>query len=150
MAPIDELAAMRGDAANGLQLFRGTATCANCHIIDKFGKEVGPDLSEIGSKLTREAMYTSILDPNAGISHNYETFIVLTDSGQTITGLKMSETSEEVTIRNAEGIDRKISTSEIEEIQKGLKSVMPENLHHLIDQKGLVDIVEYMATLTKK
>ena len=150
MAPIDELAAMKGDIDNGLQLFRGTETCSNCHVIDKFGKEVGPDLSEIGSKLSREAMYTSILDPSAGISHNYENYIVLTASGQVINGLKMSETPEEVIIRTPEGIDRKIPQNEIEEIKKSEKSIMPDNLHQTIDQKGLVDIVEYMTTLTKK
>ena len=141
---------MKGDISNGLQLFRGVATCSNCHVIDKFGKEVGPDLSEIGSKLSREAMYTSILDPSAGISHNYETYILLTADGQVINGLKMSETPEEVIIRTPEGIDRKIAQDEIEEIKKSDKSIMPENLHHTIDQKGLLDIVEYMTTLKKK
>ena len=150
LAPIDELAAMRGDITNGQMLFRGVATCANCHLVDKFGKEVGPDLSEIGSKLSREAMYTSILDPSAGISHNYENYVVLTDSGQVITGVKVSETPTEVVIRTAEAIDRRIPHAEIEEIKKSEKSIMPENLHHTFDQKGLVDIVEYMASLTKK
>jgi putative heme-binding domain-containing protein len=150
LAPIDELASMRGDIANGQVLFRGVATCANCHLVNKFGKEVGPDLSEIGSKLSREAIYTSILDPSAGISHNYENYVVLTDSGQVITGLKVSETPTDVVIRTAEAIDRRIPQGEIEEIKKSEKSIMPENLHHTFDQKGLVDIVEYMTTLTKK
>ncbi len=150
VAPIDKLAGMKGDVANGLVLFRGVATCSNCHVIDKFGKEVGPDLSEIGSKLSREAMYTSILDPSAGISHNFENYIVLTTSGQVISGLKISETPDEVIIRTAEAIDRKIPQDEIDDIKKSEKSIMPENLHHTIDQKGLVDVVEYMMTLTKK
>jgi len=150
LAPIDELAAMKGDIANGLKLFRGVATCSNCHVIDKFGKEVGPDLSEIGSKLSREAMYTSILDPSAGISHNYENYIVLTADGQVINGLKMSETPDEVIIRTPEGIDRRIAQNIRDRIKTSEKSIMPENLHHTFDQKGLVDIVEYMTTLTKK
>jgi putative heme-binding domain-containing protein len=150
LAPIDQLAAMRGDVDNGMKLFRGVATCSNCHVIDKFGKEVGPDLSEIGSKLSREAMYTSILDPSAGISHNYENFSVLTIDGQVISGLKVSETPEEVVIRTPEAIDRRIPQADIEVIKKTEKSIMPENLHHTIDQKGLVDVVEYMSSLTKK
>lgn len=150
LAPIDQLAAMRGDIASGMNLFRGVATCSNCHVIDKFGKEVGPDLSEIGSKLSREAMYTAILDPSAGISHNYENHMVLTNDGQVINGLKVSETPEEVVIRTAEAIDRRIPQADIETIKKSEKSIMPENLHHTFDQKGLVDIVEYMTSLTKK
>lgn len=150
LAPIDQLAGMKGDVASGLKLFRGVATCSNCHIIDKFGKEVGPDLSEIGSKLSREAMYTSILDPSAGISHNFENHIVLTSAGQVISGLKISESPDEVIIRTPEAIDRKIPRDEIDEIKISEKSIMPDNLHHSFDQKGLVDLVEYMTTLTKK
>lgn len=141
---------MTGNADDGLKLFRGAATCANCHQVGQHGKEVGPNLSEIGSKLSREAMLTSILDPSAGISHNYENYKVLTDSGQVITGIKVNETDSEVVIRTADAIDRKIAKNEIELLRKSDKSIMPENLHHSFDQKGLVDLIEYMVTLKKK
>lgn len=150
LAPIDQLAAIQGDPVHGMKLFRGVATCANCHVVQKHGKEVGPDLSEIGSKLSREAMFTSILDPSAGISHNYENYIVLTASGQVINGLKVSETPQEITIRTAEAIDRKIPQDEVEQIKKSEKSIMPDNLHLTIDQQGLIDVVAYMTTLKKK
>ncbi|MEL6108877.1 MAG: hypothetical protein AAFU85_22950 [Planctomycetota bacterium] len=150
LPPVDELARMRGNIEEGRKLFRGTATCAKCHIVDDFGKEVGPNLSEIGSKLSREAMLTAILAPSAGISHNYEGYAVLTEDGDVIAGLKMSETAGEVVIRTSEGIDRKLSKDEISEMKKAEKSIMPENLHHLTGQKGLVNIVEYMTTLKKK
>lgn len=150
LPPLDQLAAMSGNAEHGLKLFRGIATCANCHVVDKHGKEVGPNLSEIGSKLSREAMLVSILDPSAGISHNFENYIALTLSGQVINGLKVSETADQVVIRTADAIDRKIPQDEIEELKKSDKSIMPDNLHHLIDQQGLIDIVQYMMTLKKK
>ncbi len=150
LAPIDQLAGMKGDIAAGKKLFEGVATCSNCHIINRIGKEVGPDLSEIGSKLSREAMYTAILDPSAGISHNYENFSVLTLDGQVISGLKVSDSDKEVVIRTAEAIDRRIPQDEIELVKKSEKSIMPENLHHAFDQQGLINLVEYMASLTKK
>ena len=150
LPPIHELASKKGDVGNGVKLFRSVATCSNCHIVGGFGKNVGPDLSEIGSKLSREAMLTAVLDPSAGISHNFENYQVLTLDGQVITGLKMSETANEITIRTSEAIDRKIKQTDIEEIRKSEKSIMPENLHHTVDQQGLVDIIEYMTTLKKK
>ena len=150
LAPIDELAAIKGDAEHGMELFRSIATCANCHVVNKHGKEVGPDLSEIGTKLSREAMFTSILDPNAGISHNYENYIVLTATGQVINGLKVSETPDEVIIRTAEAIDRKIPQDEIEQIKKSETSIMPDDIHLTMDQQGLVDVIEYLTTLKKK
>ena len=150
MPPVDELAKMTGDAAVGMKLFRTTGTCANCHIVAEFGKDVGPNLSEIGGKLSREAMLTAILAPSAGISHNYENFSVLTDEGQVISGLKISQTDDEVVIRTADAINRKIPSEEIVRMKKSDKSIMPENLHHITGQQGLIDVVEYMTTLKKK
>jgi putative heme-binding domain-containing protein len=150
MPPVDELAKLTGDANAGEKLFRTTGTCANCHIVAEFGKDVGPNLSEIGSKLSREAMLTAILAPSAGISHNYENFSVLTEEGQVITGLKISETDDEVVIRTADAINRKIPAEEIVQMKKSDKSIMPENLHHITGQQGLIDVVEYMTTLKKK
>lgn len=147
---IDELVRLRGDVRRGEVLFREKATCSTCHVVDRFGKQVGPDLSEIGSKLSSEAMYVSILDPSAGISHNYETYIALLDSGQVINGLLISQTDEAVILRTAEAIDRKIPAAEIVDMKKSEKSIMPEGLHQTVDQQGLVDIVQYMTTLRKK
>lgn len=150
LAPIDQLAGMKGTIESGKKLFEGIATCSNCHIVNRNGKEVGPDLSEIGSKLSREAMYTAILDPSAGISHNYENYSVLTLDGQVINGLKISETNEEIVVRTADAIDRRLAKKDVELIKKSDKSIMPENLHHTFDQQGLIDIVEYMSSLTKR
>ena len=149
LPPVDQLAAMQGDVERGKALFRDKATCANCHVVGGFGKQVGPDLSEIGDKLSREALLISVLDPSAGISHNYENFICLLDTGQVITGVKVSETDDQLILRTAEAIDRKIDKEQIEELKKSEKSIMPENLHHQFDQQGLVDLIEYMSTLKK-
>lgn len=150
MAPLDELAKQRGDADQGMNVFRTVGTCSNCHVVGDFGKEVGPNLSEIGDKLSREAMLTSILDPSAGISHNYENYVVITTSGQVITGVKVNETADKIVIRTAEAIDREVSVDDIDDISKSEKSIMPENVHQATGQQGLIDIVEYMLTLKKK
>jgi putative membrane-bound dehydrogenase-like protein len=150
LPPLDELVSLNGDAKRGLAIFRGVATCANCHIVDGFGKQVGPDLSEIGSKLSREAMFTSILAPSAGISHNYENMIALTEDGRVVNGVLVSETDDKLVLRTAEAIDLEFDQDEIVDVKKSEKSIMPENLHHTTDQQGLVDVVEYLMGLKKK
>lgn len=147
---VDELAGMNGDVARGEALFRGKATCVNCHLVKGQGKQVGPDLSEIGDKLSAEAMYTSILDPSAGISHNYETYLALLDSGQVVAGVLVTQTDDAVTLRTAEAIDRTIPRDELTDFKKNEKSIMPEGLHQTIETQGLVDIVQYMRTLKRQ
>src|SRR5690606_18266154 len=55
LPPLSELLKMTGDAQRGQKLFVGTATCNKCHVVRGEGKEVGPNLSEIGSKLSKDA-----------------------------------------------------------------------------------------------
>ena len=95
---IQLLVKMDGDAINGRLVFNTTGTCHKCHIVNKVGREIGPDLSEIGSKLSREAMFESVIFPSAGISHNYEAYTVLLESGITVSGLITSETDTELSI----------------------------------------------------
>ncbi len=149
LPPVAELVKRRGDAVAGAQVFAKTGTCSNCHKVRGEGKEVGPDLSEIGSKLSREAMYVSILDPSAAVSHNYETYTLLTEDGDTVSGLLVSETDQAVTLKTAEGISRTVETDAIEILQKQPKSLMPQDLQRLMTVDQLVDLVEYTMTLKK-
>jgi len=146
---IAQLLQKAGDALHGKKVYETNGTCAKCHIVHKQGKEVGPNLSEIGSKLSKEAMYVSILDPNAGISHNYENYSILLDDGTAITGVKISETDDSITLRTAEAIDRTIERSAIDEFKKQPTSLMPSNLQKVMTVQDLVDVVEFLTTLKK-
>lgn len=149
LPPVAELATRSGNAVHGMELFKNKATCIKCHKVRGEGKEVGPDLSEIGSKLSKEAMFVSILDPSAGISHNYETYSAILDSGNIVSGLKVSETDDSVTIRSAESIDKIIPKNEIEELIKSSVSLMPADLQKTMSEQELVDVVEFISTLKK-
>ncbi len=150
LPPVAELLKMKGDPVHGQKVFATTGTCANCHIVHKQGKEVGPDLSEIGSKLARDAMFVSILDPSAGISHNYESYAVLTVDGVVIVGLKVSETDDSITLKNDKAIVMTIKKNEIDEMNKQEISLMPANLQKTMKVQDLVSVVEFLTTLKKK
>lgn len=149
LPPVAELAQRTGDLAAGASVFRQQGTCIQCHPIHGEGKVVGPDLSEIGSKLSREAMFVAILDPSAAISHNFETYVLLTDDGTAITGLLISQTDAEITLRTNEGIDRTVDRDEVELFEKKSKSMMPQDLQRLMTVNQLIDLVEYLMSLRK-
>lgn len=144
-----ELVRMRGDVKRGKLVFHNTGTCFKCHQENGLGREVGPDLSEIGSKLSRTAMFESILYPSAGISHNYETYTIVLDSGNTVSGIKISETEQSVTLKDAEAISRTFSKDEIDEIARQDTSLMPADLQKIMTAQDLVDVVDFMQTLKK-
>ena len=149
LPPISELIARNGDATRGKTIFETTGTCAKCHIVNKKGKDVGPDLSEIGSKLSRTAFFESILFPSAGIAHNYEMYSAVLNDGNVVAGLLISKTDQAVTIRNKEGINRTIPAGDVDQIVKQKISIMPADLQKLLSEQDLVDVVEYLTTLKK-
>ena len=150
LPPIAELVKRSGDAARGKELFFGeVATCAKCHKAKGEGKEVGPDLSEIGSKLSKEALYLSILDPSAGVSFNYETWLVRDFNGTVLTGILVSQTDAEVELKTAEAIVHKLKRDDIEQMKKSATSLMPADLQKQLKAQDLVDLVEYLTTQKK-
>ncbi|MBT4693392.1 MAG: c-type cytochrome [Planctomycetaceae bacterium] len=149
LPPVSELIRIPGDPVAGKVIFANKGNCIKCHKVGGVGKEIGPSLSEIGSKLSKEAMFVSILDPSAGISHNYETYAIVLDSGNILSGILVSRSDEEVVVRNADGIDRVIAVTEIEEIKKTGISLMPADLQKVMTIEELVSVVAYLAELKK-
>src|SRR5262245_9307885 len=149
LPPVGELVKRSGDSVRGKELFAGAGTCAKCHKAKGEGKEVGPDLSEIGSKLSKEAMHVSILDPNAGVSFNYETWLARTLDGTTLSGVLVNQTDEAVELKTAEAIVHKLKRADLEGLKKLPTSLMPADLQKQLKAQDLVDIVEYLTTLKK-
>jgi putative membrane-bound dehydrogenase-like protein len=149
LPPVSELLKMKGDAGRGATVFAKTAECAKCHLVNGQGKEVGPNLSEIGGKLSRQAFYESILYPSAGIAHSYESYVAVLENGNVVTGIKTSETPDSVTLKTADALVRTFPKSEIEELKKQPISLMPADLQKTMTTQDLVDVVEYLTTLKK-
>jgi putative heme-binding domain-containing protein len=149
LPPLGDLLKMQGNVAHGKELFSTTGTCNKCHTVAGQGKDVGPNLSEIGSKLSKDAFLVAILDPSAGISHNYETYVAVTDDGKVISGILVSKTDDEVVLKDAEAIVHTLKMADLDELKKLSTSLMPADLQKLMSAQDLVDVVEYLMTLKK-
>ncbi len=150
LPPISELVKLKGDAANGAKIFaRQSPGCIQCHVVRGQGTELGPDLSEIGSKLGKDALYESILDPSAGISFGYEAWNIVLKNGDEPYGLIASETAEELTLKVVGGIVTKFKKSDIASRQQSKLSIMPAGLQQGMTTEEFVDLVEYLSTLKK-
>ena len=150
LPPLRALIEMKGDGERGKVAFNAIGTCAKCHLVDGVGKDIGPDLSVIGDKLARQAMFESILYPSAAISHNFETSRVTTDDGLTRSGILVSESDTEVKLKDENGIIHTIPVNTIEEKNKTDASLMPSDIQKLLSAQELVDVVEYLSTLKAK
>lgn len=137
-----------GTPEEGKKVFRDKAEvyCLRCHKIDGNGGEVGPDLTGIGGKQTREYLLESLLEPNRQIAKGFETVVLATTRGQLIAGIVKSEDDKEVRLMNADGKLIAVPKKDIEERQSG-KSAMPEDVVNYLSRRELRDLVEYLSSL---
>ncbi len=130
-----------GDPSRGEAVFK--KNCANCHQAGKLGVEVGPHLSTVKSRSIPE-MIVNILDPNREISPNFFTYVVVTESGLTHTGIVASETSTNITLRAAEKKETVIFRAEIDSIQNANQSLMPVGLEKEISPDQMADLIAFI------
>ena len=148
-APLPSIAVLaeaKGDHINGKAVFE--SLCSNCHQIDGEGVNFGPDLSEIGGKLSKEALYTSILFPDQGISFGYEGYRIQMEDGSVAIGKILSETPEQIDLQYMSS-QQSVSKEKVTSRSKLESSLMPSNLQSSMSEKELVDLVSYLATLRK-
>jgi len=146
---LSELVKRKGNVPLGKKIFETTGTCAKCHQVNTMGKEVGPNLSEIGKKLSKPALYETILFPSAAISHNYETYTLLSVDGNVVSGIMVSQTDDSVSLKGADAIVRTFKRDEIEELVKQKVSLMPADLQKVMTTNDLINVVEYLTTLKR-
>ena len=151
LPPISELAKRIGNAERGKQLLaaslKGETQCLRCHTVRGIGGSIGPDLSMIGKKASKENLFESILLPSKAIADQYLQWQIENTAGQKILGLFVEETPNAVTIRDANGKDTKIAKADIESRTKSAVSIMPENLVAAMSEDDLIDMVAYLFTL---
>jgi putative heme-binding domain-containing protein len=141
---------MPGDPANGAKVFSSAAVgCANCHQVKGQGVDFGPNLTEIGSKLGKDALFEAILDPSAGISFGFEAWQFELRSGDEAYGLLVSETAEEVAVKAVGGIVTRYKKGDVAKREQMKLSIMPVGLQQAMTTQELVDLVEYLFSLKK-
>ena len=144
--PLADLLKLKGDAKKGQPLF-ATATCNTCHKVAGEGIDFGPDLSEIGTKLGRDAMFEAILYPSAAISHGFHGVGVTTKDGTALIGYATGETDSELQLRLPGGVDQSVTKKDIQRQDTLEQSLMPPGLAAVIGPQGLADLVSYLQSL---
>lgn len=148
---VASLATRKGDAVRGRQVLAASAKndmqCLKCHTVRGAGGSIGPDLSMIGKKASRENLIESILLPSKAIADQYLTWIVETKKGLALSGLLVEETADYLILRDANGKDTRIEKKDLESKEKGPNSLMPNDLLAYMTADDVVDLTEYLLTL---
>jgi len=82
-----------GDATDGSEFFWGAGNCGGCHMVHGRGSDKGPDLSDVGSRMTLDEMHTVLLHPDQHITAGYELVTVTLRNGPELKGFARGRTN---------------------------------------------------------
>lgn len=139
-----ELEAMPGDEKNGHAVF--TRLCVSCHKVGNTGYTFGPDLSDVGKRLSRHELVESIIEPSKKVEPKYVTTTVVTNDGKSNIGFIISKNKDSITLLMAEGKQATIAADDIDEQLQTNQSSMPENLASTLSPAEFLDVIEFLST----
>ncbi len=119
------------------------AQCATCHKMNENGTTLGPDLSSLTKRFTRQEVLESILFPSHVVSDQYATKKIMTADGLVVTGIVTQREDSQV-VRTADRQQIQIPNDDIEEIIPSKTSLMPAGL---LDDLSPIEIRDLMCYL---
>jgi putative membrane-bound dehydrogenase-like protein len=135
---------LEGDAARGKALFK--KECSACHRLEGVGNAVGADLTAIKDR-GNDTILLNILDPNREVQPRFLSYLLVTDTGRSITGMIVAESATSVTIRRVDGTSETVLRVHIEELRSTGMSFMPEGLEKQVDVQGMADLLAYLNSI---
>jgi putative heme-binding domain-containing protein len=127
--------------------FSDGARCRNCHEVSDKSQSVGPTLQEINKKYREPAeMLQHVLQPSLKIEETFTAYTILMTDGRALTGLVDSQSDEEVVLRTAERKILRLPRAEIEQMKKGTKSLMPDQILGDLTAQEAADLLEYVRS----
>jgi quinoprotein glucose dehydrogenase len=151
LAATDDLAKYRpelfgGNATEGQKIFfeRQEAACFRCHKIHGNGGDVGPELSDVGQKKSRDYILESIVYPNKQIAPGFDNVTLILKNGGSYAGQVKGTNATEITVNSPEDGLVKVAWKDIKEQKRGL-SPMPGDLATLLSPKDIRNLVEFLA-----
>ena len=129
----------KGDASRGaLVFYRQDMACIRCHSVGDDNNKYGPDLTKLGKAATDIYLVESMILPSKVIKKGFETVVITTKAGKTVSGLLAEDKKDAVVIRD-NAIDGKlitISKNEIDERNDKGPSLMPDGLINVLGPFG--------------
>ena len=125
------LLSMTGDARRGEALLSPTgmmAACLACHFVKGTGRDFGPDLSKVGSRLTKEQLLESLLHPSKQIAQGYAAYTAELTDGTLQMGFAVKQTKDETVLKLATGQSITLRAADLKSLKPLPTSLMPEGL----------------------
>lgn len=120
--------------------------CTRCHTFFGRGSDVGPELTHIGSTLTREQILEALIAPNARIAPGFGVVSLTLKNGERVDGTLRDETATDVTLLvGTKPEERTIAKAEIAARTDPVSAMPPLGL--VLKLRELRDLVAFLSML---
>ena len=120
------------------------AQCIRCHKIGSTGGVLGPDLSQIASRLTSEKILESLINPQAELAEGYGLLVANLKDGTTVSGSIVKAVRKVIRCSLPTERSSTIERSSIE--NEVLASPMPPT-GAILSKTEIRDLIAYLASL---
>lgn len=142
----DEIVLPR-DYEQGKKMY-AAAMCEACHAMNGIGGNIGPDLSQVGTRFGRGDIIEAIISPSDAISDQYEAMQFELHSGTSMIGRVISQDDNAIVINQNPYDPTQKTTIERDKI-KGEKpspaSIMPAGLLNRLSRDEVTDLIAYLV-----
>lgn len=137
-----------GNAERGRTLFLDVnkSQCLKCHRLGDQGEKIGPDLTGVGNRFPRVYLVESILEPNRTIAPSYETLQVQLQDGRVLSGVRIAETPDALTVGDTKGDKHVIARKHIDVVRPLVVSTMPDGLERTLSADDFVDLIAFLVS----
>lgn len=135
-----------GNPDDGRRIFyrNESAQCMRCHSYDDKGGNAGPRLNGVATRLTRQQILESLINPSARIAPGFGVVTLQLKNGKMISGVLVEENNTSLTIKG----DKQNDVIPKDEVVKRINaaSSMPE-MKFILSKKEIRDVVSFLTTL---
>lgn len=136
-----------GNARRGQRVIYGdeASQCTRCHPFTPGKTGVGPNLHDVATRLGREKLLESVVDPSAEIAPGFGAVSLKMKDGSTRSGIIMEENNTSLLLKTGATEPERIARSDIETRTNAPSSMPP--IGSILSHREIRDLVEYLTTL---
>jgi putative heme-binding domain-containing protein len=134
------------DFEQGKNMFIATG-CLSCHNMRGEGSNIGPDLTQLGTRFSSRDMLEHIIDPHKEVSDQYASTIFSLQDGSSVVGRLARQNDKSYFIsQNPYSPDevREIPKSNVINTKVSSVSIMPPGLINILNEEELKDLMAYL------
>jgi putative heme-binding domain-containing protein len=129
------------------KLMYQASVCSSCHTMRGEGGQIGPDLTQLGTRFTEKDMLEAIIEPSKTISDQYAATIFYLKDGKSVVGRLINEDNEKYSIsqnpfapQNLRDIPKKdVIRKELSDV-----SIMLPGMINRLNEEELKDLIAYL------